>query len=245
MNILTDPIWSPFASPVQFLGPRRWVPPGVDFDALPPIDVVLMSHNHYDHCDVPTIRRLVARHDDISWFAPLGVADLLRKHGARRITELDWWQQAAEGSLDVACTPAQHFSARGLLDRDRTLWCGWSLQSSSAKVLFAGDSALHPEYGRVAEQYGPFDVVAVPIGAYEPRWFMQPVHMNPEDAIEAYRALMGSSSAPAFVPLHWGTFKLTDEPMDEPPRRLREGWKALGLDPARLWILEHGGTRTR
>ena len=245
MNILTDPVWSSVASPVSFLGPRRWVPPAIEFDELPPIDVVLMSHNHYDHCDVPTIRRLTARYPDISWFAPLGVAALLQRHGAQRVAELDWWQEATLGASQFACTPAQHFSARGLLDRDRTLWCGWAIRSAHAKVLFAGDTALHPEYGRIAAEYGPFDVVAIPIGAYEPRWFMRPVHMNPDDALKAYRALNGTSSAPAFVPIHWGTFKLTDEAMDEPPRRLRAGWTEAGYDEHRLWILNHGETRAR
>jgi len=243
VNLLTDPIWSECASPVPPIGPRRWARPGISFDQLPSIDVVLLSHNHYDHCDVPTIRRLVGRRADTTWCVPLGVAALLRRCGAEHVVELDWWQSARVGGLEISCTPAQHFSARGPLDRDRTLWCSWAVASPSARVFFGGDSGLHTEYGGIARRHGPFDIVLLPIGAYEPRWFMSPVHMNPEDAIQAHREMTGSGSPPIFVPIHWGTFKLTDEAMNEPPVRIRSAWTSVGNSLDHLWVLRHGETR--
>ena len=242
-NILTDPVWSDRASPVSFAGPKRWVPPAVPFESLPPVDVVVLSHNHYDHCDLATIRRLVRRNADTTWLAPLGVASLLRRCGAENIIEKDWWQSALVGDLKFTCAPAQHFSARGLLDRDRTLWCSWAIRSATSNIFFGGDTGLHPEFGLIGEQLGPFDVVMLPIGAYEPRWFMRPVHMNPTDAVSAYGQLASGHSQPAFFPIHWGTFKLTDEAMDEPPVKLRTAWNEAGYDSAKLWIVPHGGTR--
>jgi N-acyl-phosphatidylethanolamine-hydrolysing phospholipase D len=243
MNVLTDPVWSDVVSPVRFAGPRRWVPPAVAFEELPEIDVVLVSHNHYDHCDAPTIRRLAERCPAIQWFVPLGLAPLLRRFGATNIAELDWWESADAGALGITCTPAQHFSARGLFDRDKTLWCSWALAHGESRIYFGADSALHPEYARITEQCGAFRAVILPIGAYEPRWFMRPVHMNPEDAVQAYSAL-ARSSEPVLIPIHWGTFKLTDEPMDEPPRRLRAAWEDSRFDPENLRIPQHGETIT-
>ena len=240
-NVLTDPVWSDVVSPVPFAGPRRWVPPAVAFEDLPDIDVILVSHNHYDHCDVPTIRRLAARFPTIHWLVPLGLAKLLGRCGVANVTELDWWNVAEAAGLRVTCTPAQHFSARGLFDRNKTLWCSWVLSHGESRIYFGADSALHPEYARIGEECGPFEVVILPIGAYEPRWFMRPVHMNPEDAVQAYSAL-ANGNRPAFIPIHWGTFKLTDEPMDEPPRRLRAAWAESRADPAQLRIPRHGET---
>lgn len=245
LNLLTDPVWSERASPVQFAGPRRWVPPGIEFDRLPPIDAVVLSHDHYDHLDSGTVSRIAARYPAATWFAPLGVGSFLRRRGARDVTERDWWEQAAMGSLQLTCVPAQHFSGRSLSRRDQTLWCGWSLRSDSRAVLFAGDTALHPEFASIADRCGPFEIAVLPIGAYEPRWFMGPVHMNPDDCIEAVRQLTaGQPRKPIIVAAsHWGTFKLTDEPMDEPPVRMRSAWQTAGFQPDRLWIMRHGETR--
>ncbi|HXF96234.1 MAG TPA: MBL fold metallo-hydrolase [Gemmatimonadales bacterium] len=248
LNLLTDPVWSQRAFPVQWAGPRRLVPPGIAFDRLPPIDAVLLSHNHYDHLDAGTVRALARRHPDLRWLVPLGVGSLLRRLGARRVTELDWWEETRVDELQVGCTPAQHFSARGPLDRNRTLWCGWSIAAPARRVFFAGDTGLHPEFAAIGDRFGPFHAVLLPVGAYEPRWFMRPVHLDPEEALEAFRALHAArpplpGKRVVMVPMHWGTFRLTDEPMDEPPGRTARAWAAAGLDPADLWILAHGETR--
>ncbi|HET7565378.1 MAG TPA: MBL fold metallo-hydrolase [Gemmatimonadaceae bacterium] len=247
LNVLTDPVWSERASPFTFAGPRRWVAPGVAFDALPPIDLVLISHSHYDHLDDRTVRRLIAAHPDAHWLAPLGVAAWLMRRGARQVTELDWWQEARMGDARIACLPAQHFSGRGLGDRNATLWCGWVVKALDWTMCFAGDTGLHPEFRAIGERYGPFDATLLPIGAYDPRWFMRPVHMDPEEAVQAFLELNGSTGrverGHVMVPIHWGTFKLTDESMDEPPRRVRTAWERAGLDDDALWVLRVGETR--
>lgn len=242
LNVLADPMWSERASPVRFAGPRRWVAPGIDFDALPPIDVVLQSHNHYDHLDDATIRRLARAHAPAAWIVPLGLRAFVRRRGVRGdVQELDWWQEHVIRSLKIAATPAMHFSSRAVGDRGDTLWCGFALSDSSGRrVYFAGDTGLHPEFALIGERYGPFDVGLLPIGAYEPRWFMRYLHMNPEEAVEACRAVR----ARVMVPIHWGTFKLTDEAMDEPPQRARAAWHAAGLPRDGYRQLAHGETLT-
>ncbi len=244
-NVLLDPVWSARASPVQFIGPKRRVPPGVEFDRLPPVDVVILSHDHYDHLDARTISRLASRYPAARWFVPLGVGAFLRQRGARDVTERDWWQEASVGALRLACVPAQHFSGRTLGKRNTTLWCGWTLSSPDRSIFFAGDTALHPEFERIASRYGPFDLAILPIGAYEPRWFMGSVHMNPEDCLKAVEQLeTDKQDRPLVVAAaHWGTFKLTDEPMDEPPERMRSLWQGAGRDRGQLWIMQHGETR--
>lgn len=245
LNVLLDPIWSDRASPFPFGGPRRRVPPAVDFDALPPIDAVAVSHDHYDHLDAPTVKRLIRRYPAIVWFAPLGVGDFLRANGVREVWECDWWEEAAVASLRLTCVPAQHFSGRWINNRNETLWCGWALRSAHHSVLFAGDTALHPEFPSIASRCGPFDVAILPIGAYEPRWFMGSVHMNPEDCLVAIGQLLERQNGARMVMVgaHWGTFKLTDEPIDEPPVRTRANWRAAGLPEDDLWVMQHGETR--
>ena len=204
-----------------------------------------MSHDHYDHLDAATVQRLVKRYPAITWLTPLGVGDFLRRRGAGSVVECDWWHHATVGSLVVTCVPAQHFSGRRLDNRNATLWCGWAIRSEHHAMLFAGDTALHPEFGTIAGKCGPFQVVILPIGAYEPRWFMGPVHMNPEDCMLAVDQLRppGSAERLVLVGAHWGTFKLTDEPIDEPPLRMRENWRAGGLPEDDLWVMQHGETR--
>jgi N-acyl-phosphatidylethanolamine-hydrolysing phospholipase D len=247
-NVLIDPMWSQRASPVQFAGPRRYMPPGVPFDSLPPVDVILQSHDHYDHLDDTTVRRLASEHPAAVWITPLGVGAFVRRRGAREVRELDWWDTTSGDGVTVTATPAQHFSGRSVASRDSTLWCGWVLRAGNRAVFFAGDTGYHPEFATIAARLGPFAAALVPVGAYEPRWFMQPVHMNPEDAVRAYRDLrQGASGVPIrtmFVPMHWGTFKLTDEPLDEPPARTQKAWSAAGLPADDLWVLAPGETRT-
>ena len=251
VNVLTDPMFSMRASPLSWLGPRRLQSGVIAVDALPPIDVILLSHDHYDHFDDASIRALARRFPAAAWCAPLGVAARLRARGVHGISECDWWDRAQPlPSVHLMCVPACHFSGRSPFDRNRTLWCGWSIAVGARRVCFVGDSALHPEFGRVGRESGPFDLVLMPNGAYEPRWLMKSVHMNPDEAIAAFDALAGAQSADArqpamaaMVAMHWGTFVLTDEPVDEPPRRARAAWTARGLDDSRLWILAPGETR--
>lgn len=243
INVLTDPVWSERASPVQFAGPKRVMTPGVDFDALPEIDVVLQSHNHYDHLDRDTVRRIAKRFPNAVWLCPLRVGALLRSFGVKHLVERDWWQTVEAPMYLATCVPAQHFSARGLGDRNDTLWCGWIIEVDGCRVYFAGDTALHPEFDAIG-RLGPFDLVMLPIGAYDPRWFMRAVHMDPHDAVEAYRALANASATtPPCLAIHWGTFPLTDEPMLEPPTLFAEAWRGAGLPPERNWTLAHGETR--
>jgi N-acyl-phosphatidylethanolamine-hydrolysing phospholipase D len=245
MNVLLDPVWSERASPVSFAGPRRVTAPGVEFGALPPIDLVVLSHDHYDHLDLPTLRRLAAAHPRAEWIAPLGAGAWLRARGATVVAELDWWQTVHARGLDITCTPAQHFSGRRPTNRDSTLWCGWVIRAGERAVFFSGDTGRHPEFGAIARRLGPFDAAFLPIGAYDPRWFMGPVHMAPEEAVDAYREIIAGNAGRrcVFVAMHWGAFRLTDEPMDEPPRLTRDAWARAELDPDLLWIAARGETR--
>lgn len=246
LAVLTDPVFSDRASPVRFAGPRRLVPPGLALDALPPIDLVLQSHDHYDHFDVESIRALALRSPDAVWCAPLGLAARLRPLGVKHVTQCDWNDSAEPlAGTRVTCVPARHFSGRSLSDRNSSLWCGWVLASGSHRVYFVGDSALHPDFAAIGTRDGPFDAVLMPIGAYDPRWFMRAVHMDPEEAVDAFIALRSAHPAHASVmaAMHWGTFVLTDEPVDEPPRRARAAWTERGLDPDALWVFAPGETK--
>ena len=247
LNVLTDPVWADRASPLRFAGPRRRLPPAVRLEDLPPIDVVLISHNHYDHLDLATVRQLAARFPNAGWVTPIGVGVSARRAGAQQIHELEWWERVDVGPLAITCTPAQHSSGRGVTDRNRSLWCGWSVETSSGErraVYFAGDTAYCPTFTEIGARLGPFDACLLPIGAYEPRWYMRYVHMTPEEAVRVYLELcQGDPSASSMVPIHWGTFRIADDALDEPPRRLRTEWTAAELPADRLAMLAHGETR--
>jgi L-ascorbate metabolism protein UlaG (beta-lactamase superfamily) len=206
-TILTDPVWSLRASPFSRFGPRRHRAPGIAFSDLPKIDLVLISHNHYDHLDADTLRRVAARHAP-QVLVPLGLRPLMQKLGFREIEELDWWDEAHS----ILCVPALHFSARGLFDRNRTLWCGYAFQTAAGLVYFAADTAFGAHFQQIRQRVGPPRVALLPIGAYEPRWFMSPVHMSPAEAFEAHRALEARES----IGIHQGTFQLADESIDQP-----------------------------
>jgi N-acyl-phosphatidylethanolamine-hydrolysing phospholipase D len=246
LNVLTDPVWSARCAPVQWAGPRRHAPPGVAFDQLPPIDVVLQSHDHYDHFDDWSVRAIARAHPQAQWYVPLGVGARLRARGVSVVTELDWWQTHEERSLHVTCVPAQHFSGRTPWDRNATLWGGFALRVGKYALYFVGDTGWHDSFGDIGTRCGPFDVVLMPIGAYDPRWIMQPVHVDPEEAVEAFTTLQSAHpmSASVMVAMHWGTFVLTDEPIDEPPVRARIAWDQAGLPTERLWVMSPGETRT-
>jgi N-acyl-phosphatidylethanolamine-hydrolysing phospholipase D len=246
LNVLTDPVFSERAFPVQRMGPRRIMNPGLAIDALPSLDVILLSHNHYDHLDRLAVKRLAKVHPRTTWLVPLGLGAYVRGWGARDIIELDWWQETALDGLRVTATPARHFSARRLGDRNRSLWCGFAFALDGRRAYFAGDTAYHPEFAEIGARCGPFDLVMIPIGAYEPRWFMERVHADPEDAVRIYEDLIAphpEAPRPLMLGIHWGTFRLTDEPMDEPPRRTVARWRDAGIDADRLWIARFGETR--
>jgi N-acyl-phosphatidylethanolamine-hydrolysing phospholipase D len=245
LNVLTDPVFSQRAFPVQWIGPRRMMDPALALEALPPLDIVLLSHSHYDHLDKPAVQRLARDHPDAAWVVPLELGAYVRRWGVKHLVELDWWQQADVRGLKVTGTPARHFSARRAGDRNKTLWCGYALEMAGARAYFAGDTAYHPEFGEIGARCGPFDFVMMPIGAYDPRWFMHVMHMDPEEAAQAYSDLTSSGTAPSplMLAIHWGTFRLTDEPMDEPPRRAASAWRERGLDNSCLWVAAFGETR--
>jgi len=208
--------------------------------------VVLISHNHYDHLDRPAVRKLARLNPRTTWVVPLRLGASLRRWGAREVIELDWWDEAVIGALRVTATPVRHGSARGLLDRNRTLWCGFALQSAGARAFFAGDTAYHAEFSEVGARCGPFDLAMIPIGAYDPRWFMHVVHVNPEEAVQIYQDLAAphpKAPPPLMLGIHWGTFRQTTEPMDEPPRRTAARWREVGLNENLLWIARFGETR--
>ena len=246
LNVLTDPVFSQRAFPLQWLGPRRIMDPGLSIEALPPMDVVVLSHNHYDHLDRPAVKRIAMAHPATTWVVPLGVGAYIRRWGAREIVELDWWQQIAVKGVRITATPARHFSGRGLRDRNRSLWSGFAFETDARRALFVGDTAYHPEFGAIGSRCGPFDLVMIPIGAYDPRWFMHVVHVDPEEAVRVYQDLVAphrDRPLPLMLGIHWGTFRLTDEPMDEPQRRTARRWHDVGLDADRLWIARFGETR--
>jgi N-acyl-phosphatidylethanolamine-hydrolysing phospholipase D len=230
--IATDPIWSPRISGVI---PRR-APPGVAFEALPPLDLVAVTHNHFDHLDLPTLRRIGPQ---ALYVTPVGNGELLRKEGFEKVVELDWWESHTEGPLTVTLVPARHWSMRAPWNRNDMLWGGFVFRGPEGIAYHAGDTALTDEFVEIGRRCGPIDWAMLPIGAYEPRWFMEPQHMNPEEAVEAFVRL----AARQLVAMHWGTFKLTDEPLGEPPERVRAAFAARALDPSKLWILDIGETR--
>jgi L-ascorbate metabolism protein UlaG (beta-lactamase superfamily) len=234
-NILTDPMYSQRASPLSAIGPRRVRQPAVQFEHLPPISVVLLSHNHYDHCDRRTLGMLARRFDPVV-IAPLGNGALVRSAGIRRVEELDWWQEAETSPLPITLTPAQHFSARSPFDRNRALWGGFVIGAAHTRIYFAGDSAYAPLFRDVAQRFAPIDLALLPIGAYEPRWFMQAVHMNPAEAVQAHLDL----GAPESIGMHFGTFQLTAEGIDEPLRALEEACRARNVPRARFRTLPFG-----
>ena len=234
-NILTDPMYSERASPISAIGPRRVRPPAVALDDLPPISTVLLSHNHYDHCDLRTLSMLARRFNPVV-LTPLGNAALVRSSGLRRVEELDWWQEATASALPIMLTPAQHFSARNPFDRNRALWGGFVLRSGGARIYFAGDTAYGSFFRDVRLRLGSIDLALLPIGAYEPRWFMQSVHMNPAEAVQAHLDLEASES----IGMHFGTFQLTTEGIDEPLRALEEARRVRNIPQSRFRTLGFG-----
>lgn len=236
LNMLTDPVWSDRASPFAFAGPKRVTSPGIELEKLPPIEAVLLSHNHYDHLDMATLRTLHARHDPLI-VTPLGNDAIIRRHLPKaRIATGDWGDR-----LDIAhgayahIVPALHWSSRGLRDRRMALWGGFMIEAAGTLVYFAGDTGYGTGaiFRDIGARFGAVDLAILPIGAYDPRWFMAAQHCDPEEAIR----IMLDVRAKAAVGMHWGTFKLTDEPRADPEHRLAAGLVARGIEPGRFTAL--------
>jgi N-acyl-phosphatidylethanolamine-hydrolysing phospholipase D len=214
------------------------MPPGLRFEDLPPIHLVLISHDHYDHLDLDTVQRLNWTHHP-RFVVPLGLKAWLEEQGVSNVEELDWWGSLPLRGLTVTCLPAQHFSGRTLWDRNQRLWSGWAVAGKTRRLFFAGDTGYYDAFKEIGRRLGPFDLAAIPIGAYEPAVIMKMSHVTPEQALQVFADVQ----ARRFVAVHWGTFDLTEEPIEEPPQRLQAEAGRLGLDPAGIWVLQHGETR--
>ena len=248
LNLVTDPMWSPRASPVRWLGAPRFVPASPALRALPDVHAVLLTHDHYDHLDRPTVASLHERFgDDLAWFAPLGYRSWFAALGITNLVELDWWEEhdLPGGGYRVVAAPARHWTRRTPWSTNTRLWCSWAVvpatssEDGDPRVYLSGDSAYASLFTEIGRRLGPFDATVLPIGAYDPRWFMSASHMSPEEAVQAYMDLGGAG---AFIPSHWGTFRLTFEDPLEPPARLRAEWSARGLDARSLYVPRHGET---
>lgn len=232
---LTDPMFSECASPFTFAGPRRLVPPGVPLERLPRVDFALLSHDHFDHTDLPSVARLARR--GAGFVVPAGLAPVVRAAGGQVAAELAWWQEAEVAGLRVTCVPARHFSGRGLADRNRRLWAGFVVTGRSHRFYHTGDTALFDGFAEIRRRLGPPDVACLPIGAYQPSAMMRSIHLDPEEAVTAACELEARLS----VAMHFGTFDLADEPLDEPPRRFLAEAARRGLD-GRVRVLPIGAT---
>lgn len=235
LNILTDPIFSERSSPVSFIGPKRFAPPGIPFDDLPEIHVVVISHNHYDHLDLPSVEKIGNK---AKFFVPLRLMDWFKENGIENVIEMDWWQNTSFKDLNFHCVPAQHFSGRSLLDRDKTLWAGWVIETHLGNIYFAGDTGYSPDFLEIGKKFNPIKVAMIPIGAYKPRWFMGPVHVDPPQAVQIHQDLGSERS----IGMHWGTFDLADEAIAEPPIYLKQALKESGSSEEEFIVMAFGQT---
>lgn len=238
LNVLTDPIWYERVSPFQWAGPKRNRPPGIRFDDLPKIDVLLLSHNHWDHLDIETVKKLCQR-DHPKVFCPLGVKVFLEQHGCQNIVELDWRQSASyNNQTTIHCVPAQHFSGRGMFDRNATLWCGYVIDSqTTGKLYFAGDTGYGPFLKEeIGDKFGPLRLSLIPIGAYKPAWFMSPIHCSPAEAVQIHRDVRSQQS----IAIHFGTFPLADDGEHEPVDDLKKALIQQGIPSSHFKALKEG-----
>jgi L-ascorbate metabolism protein UlaG (beta-lactamase superfamily) len=233
LTVLTDPVWSRRIPAT----PARITPVGVSWERLPPVDAVVISHNHYDHLDAPTLRRLPRA---TPLLVPAGLGVWCRRRGFTRVTELDWWEAAEIGGVRFDFVPAHHWSRRTLTDTCRSLWGGWVIgESAGPRVYFAGDTGYGDCFAEIGRAHPGLDLALLPIGAYAPRRLLKAVHIDPEEAVRAFRDL----GAQAMAPMHWATFLLSSEPPLEPLTRLRAAWRAAGLPREALWELPVGASR--
>lgn len=238
LNILTDPIWSERASPVTFAGPKRVRSAGLTIKNLPKIDVILVSHNHYDHLNIETLLQIQKR-DQTKVYVPLGDAGWLKEKGVDT-TELDWWQMIEISNIKIHFTPATHWSARGLTDKNESLWGSYFIQSPKYSIYFAGDTGMGPHFKMINERFGAVDLALLPIGAYEPRDFMKNYHTNPAEAVEAMQILQAKYA----IGMHFGTFQLSDESYQQPVIDLTEAIKRANIDQTKFITLEVGETKS-
>jgi L-ascorbate metabolism protein UlaG (beta-lactamase superfamily) len=240
VNLLTDPHFSERSSPVQWAGPKRVVPPGIEMDQLPPIDMVVISHDHYDSLDANTLKELHSRTsgDNTTFFVPLGLKAWFQNLGISNVIDMDWWDEQQSGGIRIIAAPMQHWGKRSPFSRNDHLWASWIILSEDFRFYFGGDTGYSSHFQETGNRYGSFDLAALPIGAYEPRWFMKNHHINPEEAIQAHKDLQSKKS----IAMHWGTFILTDEHLDEPPRRLKAALKKEGISDEDFLVLKHGET---
>ncbi|KAI7791641.1 N-acyl-phosphatidylethanolamine-hydrolyzing phospholipase D isoform X1 [Triplophysa rosa] len=238
--LLTDPVFSQRASPMAFMGPKRYRGPPCTVQQLPQVDAVVISHTHYDHLDADSVTALNARFgSDLHWFVPLGLAGWMQKTGCANVTELDWWTGSRIPGRDdftVFCTPAQHWCKRSPLDDNRALWGSWTVVGPRNRFFFAGDTGYCSSFQEIGRHFGPFDLAAIPIGAYLPRGIMKSQHVDPEEAVQVHVDIKAKNS----LAIHWGTFALAYEHYLEPPRRLREAMVNHGLNPDLFFTLGHG-----
>jgi N-acyl-phosphatidylethanolamine-hydrolysing phospholipase D len=249
VNVLTDPMFSQRASPVQFSGPKRAQPPGIALADLPRIDVVLISHNHYDHLDLDSVKALAQQAGGAPVFiVPLGIKVWFSKLGITTVKELDWWDSVVEKGVEFNLTPVQHWSARSLGDRTQTLWGGWAVFGTYFHWYYSGDTGYSKDFFDTQQRFasrqtavlgGGFDIALIAVGAYEPRWFMEDQHLNPAEAVQVHKDLKAKRS----VGVHWGTFELTDESLDQPPKELAAARKEQGVDEDDFFLLSIGQTR--
>jgi L-ascorbate metabolism protein UlaG (beta-lactamase superfamily) len=236
LNIITDPVWSKRVGPFSWLGAKRVHPPGLQIDQLPPIDIILLSHDHYDHLDAPTIQKLMKR-DNPKLFTGLGVDRTLLHNGIRGGIAMDWWQEHKfNDDVKIIFAPTQHFSGRGLRDQNSTLWGSFVLDTPGGRIYFAGDSGYASHYKQVQERIGSIKLALIPIGAYEPRWFMGSYHMAPEEAVQAHLDLEAEQS----IGIHFRTFRLSDESYDAPVETLNRNLADRGINPKSFQALDFG-----
>jgi L-ascorbate metabolism protein UlaG (beta-lactamase superfamily) len=240
-NILTDPIWSKRASPFARLGPQRVHEPGINFSDLPPIDFVLVSHNHYDHLDIATLKSLEKKYHP-HFYTSKGNQPLLESIGLKKVKEFDWWESiklSYSREAELYCVPAQHFSGRGIFDRNKTLWSGFVFKSLSKTIYFAGDTGYSHHFKEIQKRLGCPTLALLPIGPFKPEWFMHPVHLSPKEAVQAHCDLSSKQS----LAIHFGTFQLGDEGIDEAPLELEKELKKQGLSLHSFWVLNPGEGR--
>ncbi len=236
LNILTDPMYSDRASPLSFFGgPVRHRPVGIKFGNLPPIDVVVLSHNHYDHMDMPTLERLEKEHDPII-LVGLGNKEFLKENGLTDVYDMDWWDEHIVKELKITFVPARHFSGRGLCDQNKSLWGGFVFESSEGPVYFAGDTGWGKQFQQIKARFGPIRFSMIPLGAYLPRWFMREIHVNPSEAVRAHRLLESQLS----IGIHYGTFQQAEDGEDLPVWHLKRALKRQGVSPLEFRPLANG-----